>query len=217
MSLGNTTVALVLLTAGVDLVRLLLGTRLTTTARDYLDGSITETEFLSSINLLSSLSLVFMLVQVGAVISTLIWLFRIARNNLELGRGGTWGPGWAIGGWFVPPILTVIPTLLLQQQWKASDPSATISTWRGRPSSPTIWAWGVFYTASAATPLIERLTNGPFDVTASRTELAARTLANPTTIGYARVGLVVVAALLFAMLAVPLTKRHAELTGEAPT
>ena len=57
--------------------------------------------------------------QIAAAVVVIIWMYRLAWNHRALHRGGTWGPAWAIGGWFLPPIVYVIPTLMLHELWKA--------------------------------------------------------------------------------------------------
>ena len=73
----------------------------------------------------------------------MIWLFRIAKNHQALGRRLTWAPGWAIGGWFLPPIVYVIPTLMLRESWKAADPEvpAGDERWKSSSDSPLLWIW----------------------------------------------------------------------------
>ena len=54
----------------------------------------------------------------------MIWMYRMAANHRALQRNGTWAPGWAIGGWFLPPGgLYIIPFLMFRELWKASDPN----------------------------------------------------------------------------------------------
>ena len=57
--------------------------------------------------------------------------------SARLHRGGTWGPGWAIAGWLLPPFVCVIPTLMLVEMWKASDPDVPIGgDWRTKTRRP---------------------------------------------------------------------------------
>ena len=39
----------------------------------------------------------------------IIWQFRHAKNAQVLGARGGLGPGWAIGGWFIPLANYVLP------------------------------------------------------------------------------------------------------------
>ena len=64
----------------------------------------------------------------------MIWMFKMAKNVRALGRQGLrYAPGWAIGGWFVPPcVLYVVPWLMFRELWKASDPEPPIPRTGGR-------------------------------------------------------------------------------------
>ena len=77
----------------------------------------------------------------------MVWMFRIAKNHQGLGRRLTWGPGWAIGGWFLPPLVYVIPFLMVRESWKAADPDVPPgdTRWKSGGDSPLVWIWGVLY------------------------------------------------------------------------
>jgi hypothetical protein len=60
----------------------------------------------------------------------IIWQYRHAKNAETLGVRGGLGPGWAIGGWFIPFGNLVLPGLQLFQSSKGSDVDARRS---GRP------------------------------------------------------------------------------------
>ncbi len=51
----------------------------------------------------------------------IIWQFRHAKNAQVLGAYGGLGPGWAIGGWFVPFANYVLPAMQMHQSSRASD------------------------------------------------------------------------------------------------
>lgn len=77
----------------------------------------------------------------------LAWLWRAAKNQQALGRRPErLGPGWAIGGWFVPVANLAIPVLVVQDLWRGSD--ATIDRddprWRIADRSWLVgWWWGL--------------------------------------------------------------------------
>jgi hypothetical protein len=77
-----------------------------------------------------------------------IWLWRAAKNNEALGRvGARLGPGWAIGGWFIPFANLVIPLLILQDLWRGADSQAPRGDpgWRARRGSALIgWYWAAY-------------------------------------------------------------------------
>ena len=86
----------------------------------------------------------------GLVILVLfiIWFWRAAKNNEALGRvGARLGPGWAIGGWFIPFANLVIPVLILQDLWRGADPEVPRGDpgWRARRGSALIgWYWAIY-------------------------------------------------------------------------
>ncbi len=85
---------------------------------------------------------------------TIIWMFRLARNHESMGRTGmTWSSGWAIAGWFCPPMLAIIPWLMFRELWKGSD--LTVApydpAWKRAAVSPVITIWWVLY---AVPPLV---------------------------------------------------------------
>lgn len=75
---------------------------------------------------------------IAAGVVTIIWLYRIAENLRTLGRQITFGPLWAIFGWFILPFVWIIPALQLNELWKASDPSPN---WQSSSTNWKIWAW----------------------------------------------------------------------------
>jgi hypothetical protein len=115
-------------------------------AEDFLAGEISASEFTNSASQLGSIGGILVL---PIAVLTMIWMFRMAKNLEALGRGGsTWKPGWAIGGWFVPPcILYVIPWLMFCELWKGSDPDVATGdpSWKSRPVAPIVHVWWVLY------------------------------------------------------------------------
>jgi hypothetical protein len=83
----------------------------------------------------------------------IIWFWRAAKNNQALDRHPRLGPGWAIGGWFIPLANLVIPVLIAQDLWKGSESARPRGdrAWRGEPASPLVWSWwGLWIAASVA-------------------------------------------------------------------
>jgi uncharacterized protein DUF4328 len=78
----------------------------------------------------------------------IIWFFRVAKNTEALGRERPrLGPGWAIGGWFIPLANFVIPVLVAQDLWRGSNPETPRGdpTWRiGARSALVGWWWAMF-------------------------------------------------------------------------
>ena len=74
----------------------------------------------------------------------IIWLYRAAKNNEALGRQNPrLGPGWAIGGWFIPVANLVIPFIIMDDVWRGADPSIARGDpgWRRSSTLGAIWAW----------------------------------------------------------------------------
>jgi len=78
----------------------------------------------------------------------IVWCFRAAKNQEALERRPErLGPGWAIGGWFIPLANFVIPVLVIQDLWRGSDARIERGDprWRIADRSWLIgWWWGLF-------------------------------------------------------------------------
>ncbi|MCU1457513.1 MAG: hypothetical protein JWL73_1605 [Actinomycetia bacterium] len=66
----------------------------------------------------------------------IIWAYRSAKTARGLGIHGPWGPGWFIGGWFIPIANLVIPYLCIKS---LLPPDA--------PGRRTVRLWWAFYVA----------------------------------------------------------------------
>jgi len=62
-----------------------------------------------------------LLVFVATAVILIIWQWRHAKNAEVLGARGGLGPGWAIGGWFIPLANFVLPAVQMFQSSRASD------------------------------------------------------------------------------------------------
>ena len=80
----------------------------------------------------------------------MIWLFRIAKNHQALGRRLTWAPGWAIGGWFLPPIAVRHPDADAARVVEGRRPrrAAGRRAWKSSSDSPLLWIVGRRSTSS---------------------------------------------------------------------
>ena len=183
-------------------------------ARDYLADPerVSEDDLKDKITASAGIGLLSLLVLIGTAVLTIIWMYRIARNLQAMNRVATWKPGWAIGGWFVPPlVLYVVPFLMFRDLWKGSDPDTT-TDWRSNRASPLITIWWilfglapiVFITATVSTFSIDQST------TKQAKDLVDRfgvTIAS----NLAQIG----AAVCFLMLVRQLTARHQQVTDES--
>ncbi|MEO6652057.1 MAG: DUF4328 domain-containing protein [Ilumatobacteraceae bacterium] len=151
----------------------------------------------------------------AAAIVTMIWMFRIAKNHRTLHRGGTWGPGWAIGGWFLPPLLYVIPSLMLRELWKASDPDVPIGgDWKSNRTSALVPVWFVLYSLVPLGLLFAQSSGGFASFGASERDLAQQIVDGQTSTVTAAV-VSVAGAIAFVALALGIDRRHRRLTGES--
>jgi hypothetical protein len=184
-------------------------------ARDFRRGDLSEDEFTEELAPFFGISVVQLGVTIAIVVLTMIWMYRMAANHRTIGRQTTWGAGFAIAGWFLPPFLFVIPFLMLMEMWKASDPSSPPQdeSWRRSPIHPIIPIWWVLY---GLVPIVlffvgqnplEGLGGDTDDIAERLDEQQATMLVQSLTS--------IAAAIAFAFLVRLLTERHTRLTGEA--
>ncbi len=187
-------------------------------ARDYLDGTITEDEFLDAYTASSALGVVQGPVTIALLVLSIIWMYRIAANHRTLGRVGTWGPLWAVFGWVLPPLLYIIPFLMFREMWKASDPSVPVGSadWKERPVSPVVPAWFVLY---SLVPIALGLASGEnqFSLLFGDSRDLAEALDDQYTFTVIGAIATVAAAIVYVLLVRGLSARHRQLTGEATT
>ncbi|MUH49783.1 MAG: DUF4328 domain-containing protein [Actinobacteria bacterium] len=197
----------------LDLVTLLVSFGLRSKARDLLAGSITENEFKRSFGLNVIASSLTSLAMIAAFVLTIIWMYRMARNNRALGRIGTWTPGWAIGGWFLPAcVLYVIPYLMLRELWKQSEPTSS-PEWKKNPVAPLLTVWWVLY---GLLPLLFiTVTFSGANIRSQTTVAAAKNFNDNFTITMVSTCVQIAAAVAYLMLVRQLTARHRAVTREA--
>ena len=120
-------------------------------AEEYLDsarGSSDEDELLESVAVTGIAGFLTVAATIAIVVLSIIWLYRVVGNHRAIGRNTTWSSGWAIGGWFVPPLVVyAVPMLVLRESWKASDPAVPPGDerWRQSPVNPIVYVWWVLY------------------------------------------------------------------------
>jgi hypothetical protein len=187
-------------------------------ARDLLDGTITEEQFEDDYAQYNLAGLLLLASQIAIVVLTMMWLFRIAKNHQALGRRLTWAPGWAIGGWFLPPIVYVIPTLMLRESWKAADPEvpAGDERWKASSDSPLLWIWAALYVVVPLLLIVLGLRQQFGMMSTEAVDIAESIDDHPGLLAAGSV-VVVLSALAWGLFVRALTTRHATLTGEAAT
>jgi uncharacterized protein DUF4328 len=108
-------------------------------------GLVFDTKAVNDANGLAAAMIILSgLVAVAIFVLLIIWLYRAAKNNEALGRqNARLGPGWAIGGWFIPLANFVIPFIIMDDVWRGSDPSIARGdpSWRRSSTLGAIWAW----------------------------------------------------------------------------
>ncbi len=185
-------------------------------ARRYESGELNATEFVEAIAGYALISVVIGLVTIAAAVFSIIWIRRVASNLKALHRGTTWGPGWAVGGWFAPPGLYVIPTLMLREFWQASDPEVPVGgEWRSRPSTSLPFLWFVLFAIGPLAVLVGQLLGDGVGLMSSSEQQLADQILGDQTLAIVGVLFSVASAVVWAVLVRSLTARHRSLTGEA--
>ncbi len=92
--------------------------------------------------------LLFMVSLVIAVLF-MIWMWRAAKNVGLFGRARqSFGPGFAIGGWFIPFANLVIPGMQMHGIWKGSGPP--LRTGERAKGSALVWVWWIVFLVGRA-------------------------------------------------------------------
>jgi ABC-type Fe3+ transport system permease subunit len=215
---------IVVLTAVIGVVGVLaaLLSRLATDeARDFLadESQFLEDEFLEAYTPSLLLGFVQSAATVAVIVLTMIWMYRLAANHRTLQRAGTWAPGWAIGGWFLPPlILYIIPFLMFRELWKASDPNipAGDQRWKQNRVGIVVVVWWVLY---GLAPIPIAIAQGFSDIGARTfsgdTEILAEAVDEGFTISLISSLVAAAAAAAYIVMARQLSSRHRQLTVEA--
>ena len=117
------------------------------TAKDFLAGRASTDEFQDAYAPLAAIQAITLAATLAAGILTMIWMYRLSANVRAYGRATFWAPLFAIFGWFLPPILFIIPLLMLRELWKASTPEGIndAETWKRQPENPMLWAWWILF------------------------------------------------------------------------
>ncbi|MEU5454359.1 MULTISPECIES: DUF4328 domain-containing protein [Streptomyces] len=100
--------------------------------------------------------------QGGALLATgvvfIIWFHR-TRRNAEVFDPSVqrMGPGWAVGGWFVPIANFWFPYRVASGVWEASAQTRPDGGWRTVPRAPLNLWWGAWVVSLLCTRVTERL------------------------------------------------------------
>jgi len=214
--------ALVILTSIVGVSALLSGITQAgarSDARNFLDGVISEEEFLEAYSSASGAGALASAGQIAIAILTFTMMFKMARNLRDAGRDTRWGPPWAIAGWVLPPgVLYLIPWLMFRELWKASDPNvADGSDWRSTadpvPVSFTLW-WVFFGLAPIPFATLLGVSVVDAGLMANDTRALATILAEQYWVTFASSVATAIAAVAYVIMIRSLTSRHRHFTGE---
>ncbi|MEO6318229.1 MAG: DUF4328 domain-containing protein [Acidimicrobiales bacterium] len=107
-------------------------------------GAVSFSEMSDADDAVAAFSGIHVLLLLAAGIVFIIWQFRHAKNAEVVGARGGLGPGWAIGGWFIPLANLVLPTVQIFQSSKASD-VASRQEGRSPKGSALVIVWGVLF------------------------------------------------------------------------
>jgi hypothetical protein len=141
-----------------------------------------------------------------AAVCFIAWFHRAYFNLLRLGATSTrYGPGWAIGAWFVPILNFWRPKQIANDIWRGSDPGhpAEQPLWSG-PVSPLLWFW---WAAWLLTGVLGRVSAQDWNGAAS-----AHALRSATRLDIAAECVSILAAGLAIAVVSKLTKRESERT-----
>lgn len=85
-----------------------------------------------------------------AVVTVVVWLYRVASDVRLAGRRTRWSPLWAVFGWVLPPNFFVIPSLQMSELWKATNSGAASDdrSWRTGRTNIWIWTWSGLFALS---------------------------------------------------------------------
>ena len=191
-------------------------------AREYLDsarGNSDEDELLESVAVTGIAGFLTVATTIAILVLSMIWLYRVVGNHRAIGRTTTWSPGWAIGGWFVPPLIVyAVPMLVLRESWMAADPAVEPGDerWRQSPVNPIVYVWWVLYGLAPIVFIIAGVTFETSGFGQDADELAESLVdSQGFTMAQGIVG--VLSAVAWALVVRGLTARHVGLTGETRT
>jgi Domain of unknown function (DUF4328) len=87
------------------------------------------------------------LVLLAAIILFLNWFYRARKNAGLTTWRQRWSPGWAIGAWFLPPVLLWFPYQIMADIWRAGRPLGRRDG-AGNAALPGLW-WALWILAWA--------------------------------------------------------------------
>jgi hypothetical protein len=184
-------------------------------AEDFLANPRLEDEFEQDLATYALMGALAQAAQLAIVVLSIIWTYRLVTNHRTIGRQTTWGPGMAVGGWFLPPFLYVIPTLVLREAWKASDPTVPPGDerWKQGRDNPLLWLWFLVYGVGTVVVAVISGTAQFRQFGGDVTDVAEAYADSGTSLILGNI-VGIVGAVLWALLVRQWSARHMALTGE---
>jgi len=217
-SLAKAMVILLAVIAAFEVIDIPAKFALRRKAHRFVTGSITEDAFRDALRRQGTIAGLQGAAVIAVIVLTMVWMYRLALNHRVLGRpDSTWAPGWAIGGWFVPPFaIYAVPWLMLTELWRGSDPANTPNdpAWKRRSSTPLLVVWWILYGFVPILGLVAFTTIGFGNVPVNNVEDYARRLDDYFALQFALSLVSVASAAIFAKIVHDLSLRQGRLTGE---
>jgi hypothetical protein len=121
-----------------------------TVSLSILDGSGNPENYYTQADVASALITVVValvwIVNIATAVVFMIWFFKSAKLSAILAPGRqSLGPGWAIGGWFVPFAYLVLPRLVMGGIWRASEPVRDGLPATRRPRTVLVTFWWITF------------------------------------------------------------------------
>ena len=211
---GALTVLLVLSAAANGLLILgLLGLR--ASVDDYSDGAASLEDVDDMVAVVGLAFVVVAGLMIAVFVLTIVWQWRLAKNHELLGRPDTpFGPGWAIGAWFIPLANFVIPILQLRDLWKGSAPGLPRGSpaWKRQSTGALLWVWWGLFVASFVIEWVSSI--GVDEETDELAEVTGQ-LDRLTGVAVVAYSLRIAAAILFILVIKRLTARQEAAVAEA--
>jgi hypothetical protein len=211
---GRAAVILIAMSAIFSALEVIFSQTIADDAETFLAGGMSSEDFIKSMAPYLLMAFVQGAAVIASVVLFMIWMYRLASNHRSLHRGATWGPGWAVGGWFLPPLLYIIPMLMLRELWRASDPDVPIGgDWKSRPATPLVAIWFVIYSLVPLGLMFAQNDTVLSGLGGSEEELAKQISGDQGIVIASMIATVVAAGVTIALMRA-LTNRHQHLTGE---
>lgn len=211
--LAKANTILIGITAAITVFVAMLSPGANDAAQDFLDGRTSSTEFTDAIVGYSLVQGAASLLMLAAMIIVMIWMYRIASNLRAFGMSTTWHPLWAVFGWFLPPVLYVIPFLMLRELWKKSAQSASPDS-SSSGENMTLWVWIVFFSLIPVVLAIFQAGSLADQFSSQGAETQANSLVDSGALGIISPLISIAAAVAWILFVRQATERHVALTGE---